>query len=59
LILGVIVAISLANEYGWGGIGGVFSGALTIVGAAAVPALAGWLVLRIARKADARTPLLP
>lgn len=51
LILGVAAGFSLASEYGWGGPGQVLSGALTIIATAAIPALAGWLVLRIGEKA--------
>ena len=52
LVFGVVAGFSLANEYGWGGAGGVLSGALTIIGLAAVPGVAGWLVLRIGRNAE-------
>lgn len=52
LVLGIVAGFSLANEYGWGGLSGVLSGVLTIIGLTAVPALGGWLVLRIGRKAE-------
>ncbi len=52
VVLGVWAALSFAGTYGWGGVGGVFSDAVTIMALAAVPAAAGWLVLRIGRKAD-------
>ncbi len=50
LILGVIASISFASEYGWNGLGGVASAALWILLVSAVPAMMGWLLLRIAKK---------
>lgn len=52
LILGVVAAFSFAGTYGWGGVGDILSGAATVLVLAAVPAAAGWLVLRIGRKAE-------
>ena len=51
LILGIFAGFSLANVYGWGGLEEILAGALTIIALAAIPALAGWLVLRIGAKA--------
>lgn len=51
MVVGVVAAFSFANVYGWGGIGDVLTGAEILV-LAAVPAVAGWLVLRIGRKAE-------
>ena len=52
LVLGVVAGFSFANEYGWGGLGDVLTGAVTILVITSVPAIAGWLVLRIGRKAE-------
>ncbi len=49
-ILSVLASILFANEYGWNGLGGVASAALWILLVSAVPAIMGWLLLRIAKK---------
>lgn len=51
LISGVVVAFSLAGEYGRGGVGEILSGATAVLVVAAVPGVAGWLGLRIGREA--------
>jgi uncharacterized membrane protein len=54
LVVSVFVGIAFYNEYGWNGWGEAISQGWWILAMAAVPAIAGWLLLRIANDSTER-----
>ena len=51
LVGGVVLASGNADTYGWSGLSETITQGWWVAAVAGVPALAGWLVLRIARNA--------